>query len=316
MPRPRGGHSPTEPCGWDWLWLWLICLPPCCSECRWWLCGWQDQFPSWPTSFSGGCSNSSWSHCQCALVDVLQWQTTWTGTGENLVSLIFKDFCCSFVCINLRGQPDAEMKWHNKSSNSTWRQYSYFLFACRCDGNGCICFVMKCQTTVWQGLTMHFILSGKQRSHDFSMMLQQKDHYYCKGNLKREKSWVNCFIVTCFQEEHEVGWWSALLVSWIFLSWCLVSGSLSIATCNSCRTSANLQYVDQILTKFHSILPTFLCKRVKFRSVQTHRLLKAMLASCHVHAPQCMQAASGLPLVSMDLSSGQSSHSMVNAPLE
>jgi len=43
---------------------------------------------------------------------------------------------------------------------------------------------------------------------------------------------------------------------------------------------------------------------------------QAVIASSHARAPQCRQAASDPPLASMDLSSGQSSHSMVIAPLK
>lgn len=63
-------------------------------------------------------------------------------------------------------------------------------------------------------------------------------------------------------------------------------------------------------------LPSFICKMVEFRFVHTHLPLQAMLASSHAHSPQCRQAASDPPLVSMDLSSDQSSHSMVIGPLK
>ncbi|WVZ92802.1 hypothetical protein U9M48_038840 [Paspalum notatum var. saurae] len=43
---------------------------------------------------------------------------------------------------------------------------------------------------------------------------------------------------------------------------------------------------------------------------------QATLSNSHVHAPQCRQAASDPPPASTDLSSGQSSRSMVIAPLK
>jgi len=55
---------------------------------------------------------------------------------------------------------------------------------------------------------------------------------------------------------------------------------------------------------------------VEFRFIHTHLPSQAVIASSHARAPQCRQAASDPPLASMDLSSGQSSHSMVIAPLK
>ena len=63
-------------------------------------------------------------------------------------------------------------------------------------------------------------------------------------------------------------------------------------------------------------LPLFIWKMVGFRFIHTHLPSQVVIASSHGRAPQCRQVASDPPLASMDLSSGQSSHSMVIAPLK
>jgi hypothetical protein len=60
----------------------------------------------------------------------------------------------------------------------------------------------------------------------------------------------------------------------------------------------------------------FPLKGVKFWFAHTHLPSQAMHASSHGHAPQCRQAASDPPPVSMDLFLGRSSHSMVTAPFK
>ena len=64
------------------------------------------------------------------------------------------------------------------------------------------------------------------------------------------------------------------------------------------------------------LLTLYICKMVEFSLVYTHLPSQATLASSHGHALQCRQVASDPPPASMDLSSGQSSHSMVIAPLK
>ena len=63
-------------------------------------------------------------------------------------------------------------------------------------------------------------------------------------------------------------------------------------------------------------LTLFIWKMVEFRFIHTHLPSQVVIASSHGRAPQCRQVASDPPLASMDLSSGQSSHSMVIAPLK
>ena len=116
--------------------------------------------------------------------------------------------------------------------------------------------VSKCQTAVWQEQTVHFILAERsQRRYLWccskriaNTLNTSEDIIYC--NKLTIWSWLISLVLTCYQEEHEVGWWSALPASWTCPSWCPASGSLSTSICSSSRTSASLEDVGGVLTTF------------------------------------------------------------------
>ena len=58
-PRPRGGRSPTAPCGSDWRRPWRRGS----RARRSWVCAWRGRCPSWTAASSGACSTGSLSRC-------------------------------------------------------------------------------------------------------------------------------------------------------------------------------------------------------------------------------------------------------------